>query len=242
MFIVVPTVNAGDCVKDVDFYVSAKGVSAKAELNGVNFATIPNGLVSTNDTNASETYISPGFALGIHYSKYFRTEIEYIDRGDMDYSSDGIIINDKSALIPYIGKKYKKIPGNLLNIRAGVDTKTVFLNQYIDSKTWHGLGFYGGFGVGLAMHKAETSFILDEGGILQGPFTGPIVLINEKVNNTSFAYSIGTGIYYNIKAVEGLTLDLGYRYLNLGEVDMGTLIESKDMTANEIMCCIRYQF
>ena len=60
----------------------------------------------------------------------------------------------------------------------------------------------------------------------------------------SFAWNVGAGVGYHI--TDHIILDMNYRYVDLGEVAWGSKsvaeVTAKNLTANELLFGVRYQF
>lgn len=117
-------------------------------------------------------------------------------------------------------------------------------NAYVDIGTWHGFTPYVGAGVGAA--RLSIGDLLDvnvpnAGGGYAGTGT-----------EWNLAWALYAGIGYQL--TENWTVDLGYRYLNMGDGQTGDIInfdgtnfvnnplEFKDVTSHDIMVGLRYRF
>jgi opacity protein-like surface antigen len=116
--------------------------------------------------------------------------------------------------------------------RITVDSKRVMINAYHD----HNFSFasvYVGAGIGVAINNADA---------LQGTSSQ-----FDDETEASFAWSLGAGV--TKKVFTNYTLDLGYRYVDLGEAHTGWSSFAPndeqfkgDLDAHEITVGIRYNF
>ena len=130
-----------------------------------------------------------------------------------------------------------------------VDVLTGLVNVYADLGTWWGLTPYVGGGIGVAdkaVHAAYTQTTCTQDACDGQPGTGPRTAVarpNRSV--TSFAWALSAGLSYAI--TPGLSVDAGYRYVDLGRAKSGTdayggTSRLKDLAANEFRIGLRYQF
>jgi opacity protein-like surface antigen len=119
------------------------------------------------------------------------------------------------------------VPGS--SATTDVTNLTGMLNAYYDFPEFGRFQPYIGFGVGLAYNDVDS---VNAGGV---------TLSGE--SSTDFAWQVGLGTA--IALVPGVAIDLGYRYVDLGEVETGRsggLGLSGDLTAHEVMAGIRIGF
>ena len=111
------------------------------------------------------------------------------------------------------------------NVEVGV--KTLLANVYWDIANYNGFTPYVGAGLGLA-------FVNTEAGVYGYSVDN---------NKTVFAGQVGFGCAYAIN--EMFTVDLGYRFLVMGNGDVeyaGLKLESKELNAHQIMLALRMTF
>jgi opacity protein-like surface antigen len=124
-----------------------------------------------------------------------------------------------------------EIDSALLGTRASADVTnlTGMLNAYFDFAEIGRFQPYIGAGIGVAYNDVDS---VNAGGIaLSGDST------------TELAWQVGLGTA--ISLVPGIAIDLGYRYVDLGEVKTGRtagLELSGDLTAHEVMAGVRIGF
>ena len=101
------------------------------------------------------------------------------------------------------------------DVYTGSVRSAVFLaNGYVDLGTWYGLTPYVGAGVGLAHNMSGITTDRAIGNTGGGYSNGAA--------NSNFAWALMTGVAYNVN--QHLKLELGYRYLNLGSYNSGTIV------------------
>jgi opacity protein-like surface antigen len=125
-------------------------------------------------------------------------------------------------------------------LHTSVTTTTLMFNGYYDIARFDRITPYVGAGVGLAYNKT--------GGV---SFTGNPALTNviEGDNRWSLAWSLMAGV--GIQLTERTTLDIGYRYLDMGKAESGTLdnlgfqnpkVRIDDLAAHEFKVGLRFAF
>ncbi|MCC2095455.1 MAG: porin family protein [Hyphomicrobiales bacterium] len=103
--------------------------------------------------------------------------------------------------------------------RGNIGSMVYLLNGYIDLGTWSGVTPYVGAGIGFAR---QTMFGATDNGYSNtyaGPGAGSTANTSgnyKTKSTTSFAWALMAGASYNVNS--RLKLDIGYRYLNMGEV------------------------
>lgn len=128
---------------------------------------------------------------------------------------------------------------------AEFSSATVLANAYLDLGSWHGFTPYVGVGVGWAWNTL-TDY---RTGACPAPcVVGGVDLATlgafPDATTGSFAYAFMAGVA--VDAGRSLTLDLNYRYMNLGEAATGpvgaTRIETDAVDAHEIRLGVRWNF
>jgi opacity protein-like surface antigen len=120
-------------------------------------------------------------------------------------------------------------------------------NGYVDLGTWHGITPFVGAGVGAANVK-----IADFTDIGVGITGDPAIAFGGTHDQWNFAWALYAGLGFEI--TDALTLELAYRYLDLGDGASGDLIaydgtnnidnpmEFKDITSHDLRLGFRYAF
>ena len=125
-------------------------------------------------------------------------------------------------------------------LHTAVTTQTLMFNGYYDLGRWDRVVPYVGAGVGLAFNRADEVY-----------FTGNPALVNriEGDDRWSLAWSLMAGIGWQVS--DRITLDFGYRYLDMGKVESGHIdtagfwnpkVRLDDLTAHEFKVGLRFAF
>lgn len=99
--------------------------------------------------------------------------------------------------------------------RADIATFVGLVNAYVDLGTWNCLTPYLGVGIGFANHSING---LSDNGINQAvgaPFANVSYAYGASADKTDFAWALMAGVSYDVTS--NLKLDIGYRYLNMGD-------------------------
>jgi len=171
-----------------------------------------------------------GFGVGYRWNNWFRTDVtgEYRSKSDFDgldiATIGGVIIPDN-----YIAKKSEWL---------------ALVNGYFDLGTWHGITPFVGAGVGAA--NIWISDFTDVG------VTVDSVAFGEDNGEWDFAWALYAGLGFEV--TEAFTVELAYRYLDLGDGESGDLIafdgtnlidnpmEFNGITSHDIKLGVRYTF
>jgi len=157
------------------------------------------------------------------------------------------------------GKESFKFPSaddpNWNDLRLGLRYSTYFVNGYYGYNATDKIKPYIGAGIGASNVKSNLSW-------LQEVDADTMYFVKESQSNMDFAYHFDVGVAYSI--TDSVTLDLGYRYSNLGTFEVtaknmasnayitqafgldeiiGGISEMKaDLTSHEVMLGVRYTF
>lgn len=172
------------------------------------------------------------FAAGIGYrwNHWFRTDItgEYRSKSDFDGLDIGVIGGIASPN-DYSAKKSEWL---------------ALVNGYIDIGTWHGITPFVGAGVGAA--NIKISDFTDVG------VTFDSVAFGEDHDEWNFAWALYGGLAFEV--TEAFTVELAYRYLDLGDAESGNLVGYdgtdlidnpmifEDITSHDVKLGVRYTF
>lgn len=202
------TVSAKNVMAEqIGVYVAPKIVYGLVQMKGVNhkYNEVINGVNHPEfyslDDQTDSTF-GGALAIGYDFNKNFnvpvRTELEYT------------IFSDAEAECHYT-EADTGMPNERLTRKQIYDhIQTVFLNVYYDFETGTKFIPYIGAGIGAAFIKTE--------GISQGynDIEGNFDVHYGSKNVTNFAWNIGAGVGYEI--ADNWTIDLGYRFVNLGSI------------------------
>ena len=175
-----------------------------------------------------DTYFAGG-GFGYQFSSFFHADIT------AEYRGGGHI----AFLERYDGGGGKD---GLDSYKANLSSVVTMANGYVDLGTWYGVTPYVGGGVGAAFHRVG-GFSDFGAGTAAGGYG-----ISGGKQSTSFAWSAQAGLAYNV--TQNVKLELGYRYMNLGHVKLGTIscyggCEStsfavKDITSHDVKLGMRW--
>ncbi|MFV0298048.1 MAG: outer membrane protein [Hyphomicrobiaceae bacterium] len=158
-------------------------------------------------------------------SRGLRADVTFGFRTSRDFKGDGDIVVGGTPIDPYFKTK--------------LDSYTVMFNGYYDFGNFRGFIPYVGAGVGVAMHKMGKLVIEDSNS--PNPQHGD--------TSVDLAWSVMAGVGYQI--TPSMTLDVGYRYINMGDANssqgdwvqaMNPKLVMSDIDAHEIKVGLRYAF
>jgi len=135
--------------------------------------------------------------------------------------------------------------------KGRLQSSTAMLNVYADLGTYHGFTPYVGAGIGVARNvlgrytrivATEEAIDPDTGETIPG---GTVSTRLAGASDYTFAWALMAGLGYELS--DSFTLDLGYRYISLGDVKTrgygdGAGAEVESIGAHEIRIGLRYAF
>jgi len=139
-----------------------------------------------------------GLGLGYQWNSWLRTDLTGEYRSKANFHGLQIISNGAST------DEY----------RASKSEWLFLANAYIDLGTWYKITPFIGAGVGMSYNRISN--FLD----VNTPTAG--VAFGADTGKWSFAWALHAGMAY--KVTDSLTIELAYRYLNLGDAQSGDLI------------------
>jgi opacity protein-like surface antigen len=167
--------------------------------------------------------VGGGFGCG-HAPRGLRAEVMFDWRGDRDLT--GTLATGGASILS--GSAFS----------TSVQTSTVMFNAYYDLGLWRDRFVpYIGAGVGVAHHDLDT--------------VSYATSLNTQEGDTkwSLAWSLMAGV--GVQLSERVVLDLGYRYIDMGKVNSGTIdsagfpnppLRLDDLTAHEFKVGLRFHF
>ncbi len=121
---------------------------------------------------------------------------------------------------------------------AKIDAWTFLANGYVDIGTWSGLTPYVGAGIGTSYLQTSNVAFVNPNGVSGTWDSG---------SEWNFAWALMAGVSYAFSPA--MSVDLNYRYLNLGNAVSGYIpaggggtINYDNISANEIRLGLRYNF
>lgn len=180
---------------------------------------------TTVDNAKLRSGVSLGAGFGYRYNSFLRVDLTVDHRFDAKFTGSG------------------PIPGVLFRDRANLSATTALLNAYVDLGSWGAITPYVGGGVGLS-NKRFSDYTIE--ACLQ-PCGGNYMQIATLPgqSRTDFAWALMAGLA--VDAGNGATVDLGYRYLNLGQARTGTesflgRVDVRKIEAHEFRVGLRWDF
>jgi len=186
-----------------------------------------------------------GVGAGFKINNWFRTDLtaEYRATAPVRAYDNLSLTNNTNTLTLQANTNYSG------NYSAAV----ALWNGYIDLGTWRGFTPYVGAGVGLAYNRMSgfTESAIGTWTTPTGVTTVPTSGILGSKNTVKFAWALMAGTSYDISP--NAKLDIGYRYLNLGQGvstttglvycscgSIGQPLKARDLYANEIRIGVRW--
>lgn len=187
-----------------------------------------------------------GVGIGYRFNNWFRVD------GTFEYRGGGSIgVNDRIHYTNALGR-----PGIQTNTYKGnLSSMVALFNGYIDLGTWNCLTPYIGAGIGYASNR--ISGMTDQGVNWVDP-TGSFSSLIQPTLGTAgsgtksgVAWALMAGLGYEVN--KNLTLEVGYRYLNLGEAQSGGIqnafiaqsyapLKAKEIDSHDIKIGMRWNF
>ena len=186
--------------------------------------------------------------VGYRFNNYFRADVTGEYRGTAEfhanesYNSGAFAVDQYGNSAPNNGRSYD-------NYSAHIRTVVGLLNGYVDVGTWYGVTPFVGAGVGVANIQVKGLTDISYGGYNGfgdggGGFAG-------SRSQTNFAFAFMAGLDFAV--TPNVSLELGYRYLNMGNVSTGAItcasapscpneVQHYKLQANDIRLGFRYTF
>ena len=200
-----------------NFYTSGKFISGISELDEIKNSGAITGSVSSSVTDD----IVGGFSGAVGYKwQQFRFEAEYLWRYRFDFGAqfDGGVFN-------------KRIIG------SNIGTQSFMFNTLWDYENHTKFTPYFGGGIGWAEHEAETTRS-------NGSTVRPEPTVTLETTTGNFIWALMLGAKYSF--TKNWNIDFGYRYADLGEVEMGPFANGgrvdTDYVSHDITIGISYNF
>lgn len=177
-------------------------------------------------------------AIGYDFDKRFNIPI----RAELEYSIFSQVEADKTRMAPH-ETDWRE------GFTQKFDIQTLFLNAYWDINTGRAFTPYVGAGIGMAFIDTKYSCWGED---INDPANDWVRSSTGSKSRTNFAWNVGAGLGYDFN--EYVTLDLGYRFVSLGnvktgrgqQVDSGTAVpgmydygHSKNLYMHQVMAGLR---
>lgn len=187
-----------------------------------------------------ESAFFAGLGAGYRFNNWFRVDVTGEYRG-----ASSIGVNDR-VFNPFAN-------GNQTNTyRGNLSSMVALFNAYVDLGTWNCLTPYLGAGIGVAQNRITG--VTDQGVLFVNEPVGPVVSTlgtGGSGTKTGLAWALMAGVGYEVN--KNLTLEVGYRYLNLGDAQSGRLtnaftgqvqgpLKAKDIESHDFRLGMRWNF
>ena len=180
-------------------------------------------------------------AIGYDFDKRgvpVRAELEYSYLGRASGSASSVVVDNE-----YLHQ--------VMSYKQKMDIQTVFLNAYFDINTGTPFTPYVGAGIGFALIDVEKASATNSAYFIDDDFLYSESVAAGSKSHTNFAWNIGAGIGWDI--TPEITLDLGYRYMMLGEAkskwrdasgrgDYFIRTKVDDVNIHQVQFAVRYTF
>lgn len=155
------------------------------------------------------TTVFAGAGLGYRFNNWFRVDgtLEY--RGGAQFS-----VNDRLSYNNGFG-----IVQQTNSYKGNISSMVALFNAYVDLGTWYCLTPYIGAGIGYATNT--ISGMTDQGIVFAGGPSSATLGTAGNGDKSGVAWALMAGVGYEVN--KNLTLEAGYRYLNLGEAQSGRI-------------------
>ena len=156
--------------------------------------------------SSNQTFFA-GLGIGYRVNNWFRFDVTGEYRGASSIGVTDSLTYDSGFGIIQQTNTYK---GNLTSL-------VTLFNGYIDLGTWNCLTPYIGAGIGYASNR--ISGLTDQGIIFAGGPSSATLGTASNGEKGNLAWALMAGVGYEVN--KNLTLELGYRYLKLGDAQSG---------------------
>jgi opacity protein-like surface antigen len=182
-----------------------------------------------------------GFGVGYKFNDWFRADITGEYRGPSDFFGLDSIDDDGDPA-----------PDVINEFRTEKSEWTFLANAYWDITTWHSITPFIGAGVGASYNRIGSLTDLN----LIDPLGGPSCPVSNGCASSNgdwqFAWALHAGLGFAV--TPNMTVELAYRYLNLGDAQSGDIIgsdgtnlvvnpvEFDSLTSHDVKLGLRYVF
>jgi opacity protein-like surface antigen len=189
-------------------------------------------LLSLNQDNGFDAAGIFGIGIGYQFNNWFRADVIGQYRGNSNFHGTDLYTFSNAGVVT-----------------NGVDTYTasksewlVLANAYVDLGTWWCVTPFVGAGVGFSQNT--ISHYVDANVPALGVATAPAA------STWNFAWALHTGLAYKVNP--GLTVELGYSYVNLGDAASGVVaafngtpfshaMTFRNITSNDLKLGVRWE-
>ena len=188
--------------------------------------------------------------VGYRFNNYFRADITGEYRSAAHFGA-----TESYNIGAFATDQYGNPPGNSSraydNYSGSIRSIVGLVNGYVDVGTWYGITPFVGAGVGVANINVKNVTDISYGsGALNGAGNGGGGFSGSH-SQTNFAFALMAGL--DLAVTQNLTLELGYRYLNLGNASSAAIacnstpscpfeVQHYKIQSNDIRLGFRYTF
>lgn len=187
-----------------------------------------------------ETAFFGGIGAGYRFNNWFRVD------GTLEYRGGATVGVSDTIFNPFAnGTQTNTYQGNLSSMVA-------LFNAYVDLGTWNCLTPYLGAGIGVARNRITG--MTDQGIVFANEPFGPVsptLGTAGSGDKTGMAWALMAGVGYEVN--KNLTLEVGYRYLNLGDAQSGPIrnaflaesyapLKAKSLDSHDFKIGMRWNF
>lgn len=187
-----------------------------------------------------------GAGVGYRFNNWFRVD------GTLEYRGGATVGATDQVGFSYTIPPFPTVNSVVSNTYKGnLSSMVALFNAYVDLGTWNCLTPYIGAGIGYASNRISG---LTDQGVVQSTFpgyNGPTLATSNAGTKGGVAWALMAGVGYEVN--KNLTLEVGYRYLNLGDAQSGVLrnafntevygpLKVKDIDSHDIKIGMRWNF
>lgn len=195
-----------------------------------------------------------GAGVGYRFNNWFRVDGTFEYRG-----GSSIGVNDRLTY-SYNNSNGRVDAVQTNTYKGNLSSLVALFNAYVDLGTWNCLTPYIGAGIGYASNS--LSGLTDQGIVQNTQFynafpgasavgVSPTLGTASKGDKSGVAWALMAGLGYEVN--KNLTLEIGYRYLNLGEAQSGRIqnaflaqnyapLKAKEIDSHDIKIGMRWNF
>jgi len=208
--------------------------AANPQVDGISdelLSTAPDFVIYDHDIKSSPLF---GVGFGYDTGHYFRFDVTG------EYRGSALFLANLKYAAPNGGFTFGDGAGTD-EYKADIESWVGLANAYVDLGTWHCVTPYVGGGIGFASINVIglTDVNVPTGGVAYA----------RDNTETNFAWALYAGLSY--KVTPGLTIDLSYRYTDLGDTKSGIRtaydlsstasgVGIDDITSNDVMLGVRW--
>jgi opacity protein-like surface antigen len=200
-------------------------------------------LLSLQETTAFDTAGVFGVGVGYQFNNWLRGDITGQYRGNSNFKGTDVLTFPAGGGV---------IGNGIDNYSASKSEWLILANGYVDLGTWWCITPFVGAGVGMSrvtISNYTDNGLTNQSGFPPVPGTYPSGATAPQASKWNFAWALHTGLAYKVNP--GLTLELGYSYVDLGQGTTGPVtdytgftrgvpMQFKNITSQDLMFGVRW--